>query len=142
MIDLIIVILIILIMEGIKMYDYNKVFILGNLTKDPVLRPSSDGIVICDIRIAVNNKWFDKNGLPSENVEFFNVRVWNRQAQNCIESLTKGDRVMISGHFNSGKIEDNESKTVKILNINADSVAASLEFNKVKVLKEGSVVQI
>lgn len=118
------------------MYDYDKVYILGNLTKDPVLRQSSDGSVICDMRIAVNNKWFDKNGFPSENVEFFNVTAWNKQAKNCIESLIKGDRVMISGHLNNSKNEESESGSVRTLNINADSVSASLEFNKVKIIKD------
>jgi len=122
------------------MYDYDKVYILGNLTKDPILRNSNDGNIICDMRVAVNNKWYDKNGFLSENVEFFNITAWNRQAKNCIESLVKGDRIMVSGHLNNSLVEDEGSKNGKsFLNINADSVSASLEFSKVKVLRDKTV---
>jgi single-strand DNA-binding protein len=122
------------------MYDYDKVYILGNLTKDPVLRNSSEGNIICDMRIAVNSKWYDKSGFLSENVEFFNVTAWNKQAKNCIDSLVKGDRVMVCGHLNNSAIEDEDQKNnIRVLNINADSVAASLEFNSVKILKSNTL---
>ena len=68
-----------------------------------------------------------------EAVDYFNVTAWNNLAENCVESLKKGDRVIISGHLSLRKWENKEGKKYNIINMTADTVAASLEFCQLKI---------
>ena len=53
-------------------------------------------------------------------------------AENCAASLKKGDRVLINGHMNLRSWENKEGKKFNIINMTADTIAASLEFNRIK----------
>ena len=82
------------------MGQLNQIGLLGNLTRDPELKFTNEGMAICDLGLAINRKWTDKEGKETENVDFFNISCWNNLAENCAASLKKGDRVLISGHMN------------------------------------------
>jgi len=119
----------------------NNIYLLGNLTRDPEIKYTNEGIAITEMGLAVNKKWTDKNGKESETVDFFNVTTWNNLAENCAAALKKGDRVILSGHLNLRSWENKEGKKYNITNITADVVAASLEFNQIKIL-EKDVIEI
>ena len=118
------------------MGQLNQIGFVGNLTRDPELKFTNEGVAICELGLAVTRKWKDKEGKEIENVDFFNITCWNSMAENCAYSLKKGDRVLISGHMNLRSWENKEGKKFNIINITADIIAASLEFNKIIYDKE------
>ena len=113
------------------MGQLNQIGFVGNLTRDPELKFTNEGVAICELGLAVTRKWIDKEGKETENVDFFNISCWNSMAENCAYSLKKGDRVLIKGHMNLRSWENKEGKKFNIINITADIIAASLEFNKI-----------
>ncbi len=116
------------------MNNLNQIYLLGNLTRDPEIKYTNEGTAIAEMGIAVNKKWKDSNGGDMEIVDFFNISAWNSLAENCANTLKKGDRVMISGHLNLRSWENKEGKKYNIININADVIGASLEFSSLKIL--------
>ncbi len=117
----------------------NHIFLLGNLTRDPEIKYTNEGIAITEMGLAVNKKWIDKNGKESESVDFFNITTWNSLAENCAAALKKGDRILVSGHMNLRSWENKEGKKYNITSITADIVAASLEFNQLKILEKNNI---
>lgn len=125
--------------EGEDMNYVNHIFLLGNLTRDPEIKYTNEGIAITEMGLAVNKKWIDKNGKESESVDFFNITTWNSLAENCAAALKKGDRILVSGHMNLRSWENKEGKKYNITSITADIVAASLEFNQLKILEKNNI---
>jgi single-strand DNA-binding protein len=78
---------------------YNKVFLIGNLTRDPELRYTTSGIPVARFAIAVNR--FKKKGAAegSQDVDFINIVAWRRLAEICGEYLKKGRPVAIEGRL-------------------------------------------
>jgi single-strand DNA-binding protein len=75
----------------------NKVFLMGNLTRDPELRYTPSGSAVTDLGLAVNRSWTGKDGERKEETLFIDVTVWDRQAENCCQYLKKGRAVHIEG---------------------------------------------
>jgi single-strand DNA-binding protein len=115
------------------MNNLNQLTLLGNLARDPETKYTNEGLAITDLRVAVNRRWKGKEGNDMENVEFFNITTWNKLAENCASDLKKGDRVIVSGRLNHRSFDTKDGKKINIMNIIADVVAASLEFNSVKI---------
>lgn len=115
------------------MNNLNQLTLLGNLARDPEIKYTNEGLAIADLRVAVNRRWRDKEGNDIENVEFFNITAWNKLAENCASDLKKGDRVMVSGRLNHRSFDTKDGKKINIMNVIADVVAASLEFNSVRI---------
>jgi len=115
------------------MNNLNQITLLGNLARDPEIKYTNEGLAITDLRVAVNRKWKDKDGNDMENVEFFNITAWNKLAENCSNDLKKGDRVIVSGRLNHRSFDTKDGKKINIMNVIADVVAASLEFNSVRI---------
>ncbi|MFA4844086.1 MAG: single-stranded DNA-binding protein [Candidatus Margulisiibacteriota bacterium] len=78
---------------------YNKVFLIGNLTRDPELRYTTSGIPVARFAIAVNR--FKKGGAAEgeQDVDFINIVAWRRLAEICGEYLKKGRPVAIEGRL-------------------------------------------
>lgn len=114
------------------MDDLNRIFVLGNLTKDPELCYTQEEKPYAELTIAINQYWKDSSGQDRDSVEFIRVTCWNRLAENCASSLHKGERIMAAGHirFRSKKEEENQKGGIFLI---ADAVAASLEFNRLVV---------
>jgi len=121
------------------MYSLNQFVLLGNLSRDPEIKYTNEGLAITDLRIAVNKKWRDKDGNENENVDFFNVTAWNSLAENCASRLKKGDRVIISGRLNHRSFDTKDGKKINIMNIVADVVAPSLEFSSLDPDNENNI---
>ncbi|MBI4385096.1 MAG: single-stranded DNA-binding protein [Nitrospinae bacterium] len=84
------------------MANFNKVLLMGNLTRDPELRFTPNGAAVCAFGLAVNRKY--KQGEEwKEEVCFVDITVWGKQGENCAEYLHKGSSVFIDGrlHFHS-----------------------------------------
>tara|TARA_B100000315_G_scaffold12567_1_gene11892 strand:+ start:13403 stop:13822 length:420 start_codon:yes stop_codon:yes gene_type:complete len=81
------------------MAGVNKVFLLGNLTRDPELRYTANGAAVAGFGIAVNRKYKQDNEWKEE-VCFIDITVWGKQAENCSEYLHKGSSAHIEGRLN------------------------------------------
>jgi len=117
------------------MANINNITILGNLTKDPELKFTQNGNSVASFGLAVNRKWKDLTGEWNEEVTFISVTVWNNLAENCAESLKKGDRVLVNGRLQMRTWETNEGQARSKIEIVANIVAASLEWANIEITK-------
>lgn len=88
--------------------NLNKVFIFGNLTRDPELRQTPSGQSVCSLNIATNNIFFDKAGQKQQKAEFHNVVIWGRQAEIANQFLKKGSSVLIEGRLQTRSWQDKQ----------------------------------
>ncbi|MDP3051953.1 MAG: single-stranded DNA-binding protein [bacterium] len=79
--------------------NLNKVFIIGNLTRDPELRSLPSGISVVSFGVATNRVWKDKNGAKQEDVQFHNIVAFGKQAEIVKQYLGKGSSVLIEGRI-------------------------------------------
>ena len=90
---------------------YNKVFLIGNLTRDPELRYTPSGIAVARMAIAVNRiKKADSNGEQGQDVDFINLIAWRRLAEICGEFLKKGAPIAVEGRLQIRAYEKNGEK--------------------------------
>ncbi len=90
------------------MNGVNKVFILGNLGRDPEVKELQSGTKVANIPVATTETFKDRNGERQERTEWHNVDLWNRQAEIAQEYLSKGDSVFIEGTIRTDKWQDQE----------------------------------
>ncbi len=79
--------------------NLNKVFILGNLTRDPEVRTTPSGAQVANFGIATNRIWYNQAKEKNQETEFHNVVVWGRLAEIASQYLTKGKMVLIEGRI-------------------------------------------
>ena len=92
------------------MASYNKVILVGNLTRDPEVKYTSGGTAVAEVGLAVNRNWFDKqSNQRREETTFVDVTLWGRQAEVAGEYLSKGRSVLIEGRLQLDTWEDRES---------------------------------
>lgn len=89
------------------MASFNRVILLGNLTRDPELRYTTSGLAVTDVGLAVNDKRKNANGEWVEETTFVDVTLWGRTAEVAGEYLGKGSPVLIEGRL---KLDTWESK--------------------------------
>ena len=103
------------------MSSINKVFILGNLGKDPEVRYAPSGAAICNITIATSRVWKDKvSGEKQEETEWHRVAFFDRMAEVAGEYLKKGKSVYIEGRLKTRKWTDKEGQDRYTTEILAD----------------------
>jgi single-strand DNA-binding protein len=88
------------------MASLNKVFLIGNLTRDPELRYTPSGSAVTDLPLAINRNFTTKDGDRREEVTYIDVTVWDRQAENCCQYLKKGRPVHVEGSLRMESWED------------------------------------
>lgn len=93
----------------------NKLFIIGNLTADPELRTTPQGISVCSFNVAVNGR---KQGEAT----FFRVSAWRGLGENCAKYLAKGRKVAITGTVSARAYTTNGGEARASLEVNADDV--------------------
>ena len=100
----------------------NKVILVGNLTRDPELTETPNGIAVCRFSIAVSRDYANSEG--TRETDFFNITVWRGRAENCGKYLKKGNKVAIVGSLQNRSYEDKDGikRTV------TDVVASEVEF--------------
>ena len=99
----------------------NKVFLAGNLTRDPEVRYIPSGKAVADLRIAVTRKFRMPNGEDRQETCYVDVVVWERQAETCGEFLKKGSPVLIEGSLRFEEWEKNGEKRNR-LSVTAERV--------------------
>jgi single-strand DNA-binding protein len=104
------------------MSNVNRVFLLGNLTRDPELRQTASGMSVTDLGLAVSEKYRNKAGEDVETVCFADIVVWGRQAETCSQYLEKGAPVMIEGRLQLDRWETDAGEKRSRLRVKADRV--------------------
>lgn len=103
------------------MPSLNKVFLMGNLTREPELRYTPSNAAICEFGIAVNRR-FVQNGQDREDPCFVDIIVWEKQADSCARFLHKGSSVFIEGRLQYDQWTDKEQKRRSRLRVTAERV--------------------
>ena len=91
------------------MLSLNKVFLIGNLTRDPRLRTTPSGISVGEFSIAVNDTYTTSTGERRERTVFVDIVVWKRLAENCYRFLSKGRAALVEGRLEQDTWEDRET---------------------------------
>lgn len=100
----------------------NKVFLIGNLTRDPELTETSGGIKICRFGIAVNRNYAGADG--ERKTDFFNVVAWRGLGETVARYAKKGNKVCVIGSVETRNYEDNQGNKRTAIDI----VASDVEF--------------
>ena len=114
----------------------NKVFLIGNLTRDPELTETPSGVPVCRFAIAVSRDYADSQG--NRETDFFNITTWRGKAETCGKYLKKGNKVAVCGSLQNRSYEDKDGikRTV------TDVIASDVEFLTPKQSEEESVVSV
>ena len=91
------------------MASFNKVILLGNLTRDPEVRYTPKGSAVCDLGVAVNRVYTTDTGEKREEVTFVDVVLWSRLAEIAGEYLKKGRPIFIEGRLQLDTWDDKQS---------------------------------
>jgi single-strand DNA-binding protein len=91
------------------MAGYNKVILIGNLTRDPELRYTPQGVAIAKIGLAVNRTWKNEAGESKEEVTFVDVDAFRRQAETLAQYLKKGSPLMVEGRLKLDQWDDKQT---------------------------------
>jgi single-strand DNA-binding protein len=86
----------------------NKVILIGNLGADPELRYTPGGQAVCDIRLATNESWTDKNGQKQERTEWHRVVMWGKPGEIIKQYCTKGQKLYIEGRLQTRSWDDKD----------------------------------
>lgn len=98
----------------------NKVFLIGNLTKDPEISTTPNGVSVCNISIAVSRRFSNKDGVRE--ADFFNITVWEPLADNCHKFLRKGSKVAIEGNLRYRNYDAPDGTRRYVIDIVAENV--------------------
>jgi len=84
----------------------NKVILIGNLTRNPILRTIGNGSVVCNFGIATNATWKDGSSNVQERTEFHNLVAWNKLAEICAQILAVGMLIYVEGELRTRTWDD------------------------------------
>ena len=101
----------------------NKIILIGNLTRDPELRTTPNGITVCNFDITVNDRRGrnQQNG-QQEQTQYFRITVWRQLGETCQRYLAKGRKVYVSGPLTARTYQANDGTTRVSLEVTADDV--------------------
>jgi single-strand DNA-binding protein len=92
------------------MASFNRVILLGNLTRDPELRYTPQGAAVCEFGLALNETYKNKQtGQVTEKVHFIDITCWGRTAEVAAEYLKKGTQVHVEGKLTQDRWQDQAS---------------------------------
>ena len=104
------------------MASLNKVFLIGNLTRDPEVRHTPKGTAVGDLGLAVTTTFRNADGGDREEVCFLDIVVWGRQAETCRDYLSKGSPVCIEGRLQLDQWEAQDGTKKSKIRVRADRV--------------------
>ncbi len=97
----------------------NKVFLIGNLTRDPELSETASGIAVCRFGIAVNRR---RTGDSEPQVDFFNVTAWRGLADTVARFCKKGNKISVVGQIQIRQYEGNDGTKRTSVDVIADDI--------------------
>ena len=106
----------------------NQVTLTGNLTDDPELRFTPNGVAVANFRLAVDQRVWDTDGWKDGESSYFRVNVWRDQAEHVSRSLHKGARCVVVGRLKSRSWETPEGQRRSAVEVDAEEVGMSMRF--------------
>jgi len=101
----------------------NKVMLIGNLTKDPVVRYTPTSTAVASFSLATNRSWTpSEGGEKQEQVEYHNIVAWSKLAELCGQLLHKGDKVYVEGRLQTRDWKTNEGQDRRTTEIVIDNM--------------------
>lgn len=104
------------------MANFNKVILVGNLTRAPELRYTPNNQAVANLGLAVNRTYTTTDGERREEANFFRIVVWGRQAETCNQYLTKGSPILVEGRLQSRSWETEDGQKRSIVEVVAERV--------------------
>lgn len=97
-----------------KARSLNRVTLIGNLTRNPIIRETANDVTVCTFGIATNTSWKDAGGDVQERAEFHNIVAFNKLAEICAQVLAVGMYVYIEGELRTRvKVDDAGNKSYR-----------------------------
>lgn len=93
---------------------FNKVILLGNLTRDPELRTTPSGQNVCSFSLAINRTWRNANGEQQEAVDFIDCNAWGKAGEIIEQYMQKGRAILVSGRLQQRSWEQDGQKRSKV----------------------------
>lgn len=111
--------------------------VIGNLTGDPEMRATPSGSMVANFTIASTPRTFDRqtNEWKDGEAMFLRCSLWREQAENAVESLTKGMRVIAQGNLKMRSYDDKEGNRRTVTELEVDEIGPSLRFASAKVTR-------
>jgi single-strand DNA-binding protein len=103
------------------MASLNKVFLMGNLTRDPELRYTPAGLAVASFGIAINRAWTAKTGEQKEEVCYVDINIFGRRAEVIGEYFSKGNPIFIEGRLQFNQWETKDGQKRSTLRVVADN---------------------
>jgi single-strand DNA-binding protein len=91
------------------MANFNKVYLMGNLTRDPEMRVTPKGTAICQFGLAISRSWKDESGQTREETAFVDIEAWGKQGEVISKYCTKGRPLFVEGRLKFDQWEDKTS---------------------------------
>lgn len=113
----------------------NKLTIIGNLTRDPDLRTTANGISVCDMTVAVNRR--KHVGQDDPGADYFRVITWRQIAESCAQYLAKGRKVAVTGSVSVRTYDGRDGQVHASLEVQADEVEFLTPRNSGTVSSDG-----
>ena len=88
------------------MANFNKVYLMGNLTRDPEMRVTPKGTAICQFGLAISRSWKDESGATREETAFVDIEAWGKQGEVISKYCTKGRPLFVEGRLKFDQWED------------------------------------
>ena len=110
----------------------NKITLIGNLTHDPEVRSTPNGVTVCSFTIAVNRRFASQDG--QRQTDFFRINAWRQLGETCSRYLSKGRKVAVVGELQARTYEAQDGTTRMSLDVQADEV----EFLSPKQQEDGT----
>lgn len=104
------------------MANFNRVFLMGNLTRDPELRYTPSGTAVTNLRIAVNRRYKTQAGEIKEETVFITVVAWGKQAETCTQFLSKGRPIFVEGRLQMRSWEATDGQKRNVLEVRASRI--------------------
>ncbi len=111
----------------------NKITLIGNLTHDPEVRSTPNGVTVCSFTIAVNRR-FGSGAGGERPTDFFRINAWRQLGETCARYLSKGRKVAVIGELQARTYEAKDGTTRMSLDVQADEV----EFLSPKQQEDGT----
>lgn len=113
------------------------VTVTGNLTNDPELRFTPNGLAVASFTVASTSKVYDRNSNEWKDGDtvFMRCNVWRQYAENVAESLTKGTRVIVTGRLKQRSYETKEGQQRQVVELEVDDVGPVLRYATAKVTR-------
>lgn len=123
--------------EGKLMANETVITVVGNLTADPELRYTQNGLPVVNFTIAITPRSFDKASGEYKDGDalFLRASVWREFAEHVAGSLTKGSRVIATGRLKQRSYQDREGKTATSIELEVDEIGPSLRYATAQVVR-------